>query len=158
MNITLRVLGSSELHEEVISDIEHLISKAKSQKLKPFMLVIGKTFVEVGSAQALIQELDIDNWDKELDTNFEILSELVRNKILLIHQLCEEKDGKFGRDEVRKIDIFFDPDEPYMTLFCADPAQKAKSDQIKTKDGYLICSVTFPSHEILVNFYPEIIN
>ena len=158
MNITLRVLGSEDLHEEIISDIEHLVTKATSQKLKPMMLVVGKAFVEVGAAQALIQELDIKDWNKELDKKFELMSELVRNKILLIYQLCESKGGKFGTDPVRNIDIFFDPEEPYLTLYCVDPTTKAKGDESKTKDGFLICSVSFPSHEILVNFYPEIIN
>ncbi len=153
--LPLKTIGSSELHEQVLDDIDNLIKEARKQNLKPFILVVGPLFIEIGSAQSLIQELKIPDWEKAISELGDIMKNLLSDKILSIRKMCESKNGMFASDTIKGINVFFDPDEPYMTLKCVDPATKGEPGEAVTKDGYLILTMKFRKEEILVEFVSD---
>lgn len=159
ISLSLKLLGSKELRDQISKDIEDLIDLAREKKLKPVILTVGNLFLESGTAQAILVDLRILDWEYEIDTNSSIISEIFFNKKLTFLQDCEERSGFIGKDEEKKISIYYDPDEPYLCLTCADPKNKVnKSDQIATADGYLYYKIKFKPEETLVDFVVEKFN
>lgn len=159
ISLSLKVLGSKELRDQISKDIDDLIDLAKQRKLRPVILTVGNIFLESGTVQTIIADLRIMDWDKEVDRNHCIISEIFNNKKLIFLQDCEEKSGFIGKDDEKRLNIFLDPDEPYLCLTCADPKNKvSKSDQIATADGYLYYKIKFKPEETLVDFVVEKFN
>ncbi len=158
MYSSLVLLGSADLHQELVEDVEHLIHIAVEKEFRPLMLVVGPLFMYVGAIQSIIQDNQIKNWPEELQANRLELTRTIQEKILLIYQLCDLKSGKFTEEDTRKIDIYFDPDELYLNLLCVDPKTQAQGDELRTRDGYLIVSVAFPADDTLSHFLSYEVN
>lgn len=155
-SISIRSLGTSDIYKQLVGDIELLFEKAVEQKLVPRLMVVGPVFLEIASVQALIRELQIDDWDVQVNESLPILSELISNKILTVYKMCDEHHGKFGEDPKEKISIYFDPEEDYITLQCVNPKIKSKNPaDIKTKDGYPYLCINLDLDEVLIDFKPD---
>ena len=159
MKLSLKLAGSRDLRDQIGKDIEDLVDLAKQRKLKPVILVVGNLFLESLTAQALIVDLRVYDWDHEVEFNSIILSQIFENKKLNFLHECESRDGLVSEDPDHKVKIFYDPDESYLCMICADPKNKInKNDQISTADGYAYFRIKFKASETLVDFVVEKFN
>lgn len=157
--ITLKTLGSKDLRDQISKDVSDLIELAKHKKLKPVILVVGNIFLDSGTAQSVISDLRIEDWAEEVENNNRIISEIFLTKKLTYLNECDERSGYIGKDEEKKVKIYYDPDEPYLCLTCADPSNKvSKSEQIATADGYQYYKVKYKPEETLTDFVVEKFN
>lgn len=157
--LPLKVVGSQALRDQISKDIEDLVELAKQKKLKPVLLVVGDVFLESLTAQSLIVDMRLFSWEEEVKNNLEIISQLFYSKKLNFLHECESREGLVTEDLDYRIKIFFDPDEDYLSMTCADPKSKVnKSEQISTADGYSYFKIKFKPEETLVNFVVEKFN
>lgn len=156
LELPLKSVGSNELHEQVLNDIESLILRSNSRKFRPLILVVGPLFIEVGAAQTLVQDLNIPNWEQSVLEFKGIMTELLLNKRLSIMKMCETKNGEFAQESIKGMSVFFDPDEEYLSLRCVDTNTKGSDKDPTTKDGYLIVTLRFRREEILPDFVIDI--
>lgn len=144
MDYSFITLGSTTIKERVLEDIEGLFEIAETKKIIPIFLLIGPLFLDITSIQSLILELSIENFQKELDENYEIVSSLVQDKRHLLYKQCNESDGLFDFDESRKVNVIFDPDEAYLSLLCIETPKTEKEKKnpeyiiLKYKDGEIL--------------------
>jgi hypothetical protein len=142
---SLATLGSKYVEERVMEDIEELYEVAESNQFQPIILSVGPLFLDICSVHSIISELQIQNWIEELEQNRLIIAEMVNTRISQYYIQCEAADGIFDVDEARKVVLYFDPDDPYITLIC-----KVEEDD----DGAMLRSLKLKEEEIL----PEIQN
>lgn len=156
MNIPFRLIGSKDLHTQIVQDIDSLIDAAKDRKLIPMMLAVGSVFIEIAAAQTVLSESKTENWDKEFKNNPNFLADSFKEKKRKIYLMCLKAEGKVGEDVDRKIDIYFDPDEEYMRLTCVDKNSKAKDNEPSTGEGYPIMVLHFKPEDILPDYKFEL--
>jgi len=156
MNISIKDLGSKNLHQQVIDDIEELVSQAHAKSFIPFILVVGPLFLEVATAQYLIKEDKISNWIGSYSSDYKTLSELFKKKKLDLYTLCLKNNGSFGTDKERKLDIFFDPDETYLKLKCVDINTKSGDNTNVTAQGHPIYVLRFSPEDILPDYLTDL--
>jgi len=118
LELSLSILGSKEVEDQVISDLEELLSTAEQKNLDPIFISVGPLFLHISSVQSLIYELNIENWQEELERSTPILRDLVREKLQFLYRKAEKDDGLLEIDEVHGLHVIFDPDDYYMSLIC----------------------------------------
>jgi hypothetical protein len=151
-NFPYSEISSDKLRDQIIGDIDFLIDGAATKKLKPFILVVGTLFVETGTIQSIMQDLVLDTEECSFEENSKVIIALFKSKRILIYRDCENKSGKFGRDEQRGVDLYFDPDEPYLSLICIDTNKSGGNTDLKTADNYPYYKIKFKPEEVLVEF------
>lgn len=152
MNIPFSLIGSEDLHNQVVQDIDILLEAAGDHKFVPVMLSVGTLFVEIASAQTVVSDYSIDNWEVFYKKDPEAIIAYFKEKKKEIYDMCLKRLGKLGEDDKRQIKIYFDPDEPYMMLTCIDKNKKAKDNEPRTVQGYPICILRFKPEEILPDY------
>jgi len=156
---SFKLLGSKELKKQIASDTDDLLKMARGKKLKPVILIVGSTYLDSGTIHALSLDIQPFDWDRELELNKDLVIELYKERKLLFLEDCEMKGGLIGKDEDLGVIIYFDPDEEYLCLVCADGKTKGnKKDQVLTADGYSYFRVSFKPEETLLNFCIEKFN
>lgn len=117
------------------------------------MLVVGILFVEVGIIQSILADLDLEcTGCSTFEDNVNLVLALFKAKRSMLYRDCETRSGQFGRDDERDIDIYFDPDEPYMALSCVDKNKSGGNTDLKTADGFPYYKLKFKPEEVLVEF------
>ena len=152
LNLSLRILNSDEVREQILKDIDHLLEMADKEKVKPVILVIGTIFVETGIMRILSEILTPQVIKEELDLNPQDISGIFKVKKLSSYNNYELKSGDFSTEEEKRFKVFFDPDEEYMCLIVADPNQKAKEGDSQTADNHPYYFLKFKPEEVLGNF------
>lgn len=153
MDYSFCSLGSLETRDRILDDIDGLFQIAKEKNLIPNFLTVGPLFIDITSIQSLIFELLIDDLNEELIKNYSIISNLIQTKRELIYKQCDSSGGLFEFDEVRNINVIFDPDEVYMSLLCSENKKtinQSSSTKSEEKNEYII--LKYKPEEIL----PEI--
>lgn len=144
---TLSYLGSEELYERIIKDLNDLMHSAFDYGYIPAQLVVGRLFVEMSCCHSIIVDLSIGNWAELCVSNRKCLTELLAERLLEVIKSLEEKEGYLGAKET--VDIFYDPDEPYLSLYAIYPHQDPEdSGEVTTGDGYPIRRFRFKDEEI----------
>lgn len=147
MKISFTLIGSNELHDQIVKDIDSLIEGAYKRNLIPLLLTVGNVFMDVAVAQSICATKSII-WENTFSKNKKRLSRFFDKKKKQLYNSILKSNGKVGHDESRNLDIFFDPDEPYLSLRCVDKNTKAKDNEPSTKQGYAILVVKFKADEI----------
>lgn len=150
-DFSLRLLGSEVLRDQFIKDIEDLILMAKEKSLKPVVLVVGKLFVDSGIAHLVMESLNIQNWELELERNYDIIADAFVYQRFSTYSKCEKTSGDLSIGSEKRFKVFFDPDEKYLTLKAASK-EKAKKEEIQTADGHIYYFLRFDDGEILSDF------
>jgi hypothetical protein len=154
--ISLKVIGSEKLRKHIVDDIQYILGVAKERSLIPKMLVVGSFFIKFGSVETLITELNIGNWEEAVQKSHTTLNAIISEKLLATYEECEKQNGKFADTALIGIEIYFDPDEYYMSLKCIDPSIKVSNpNELATKDGYQITSLYFQEDEVLDEFLTD---
>ena len=155
-NFTLRELGAERLQEAVLKDLDQLALNCKSKNFVPLYLIVGKLFIELSCVQDLVKQFNVLNWDNIIDNDLSRLStEFNKSKLNLLNAI-HEYNGEYSIDPITSLKIFYDPDEEYFSLICADPSKKAASDQRATKDGFAIYRLSFTDGEILPDYVSKL--
>jgi hypothetical protein len=139
------LLGSKETEATVLQDLDDMLTTAEQQNLKPMYLVIGRLFMDIGVAQAIQEELAIEDWEEDLGLYKAQILKVFKLKRFQIFKTSEERNGTI--DKELGIKVFFDPDEYYMTLKTVDP--KEKPERGKTPH---ITSIKLKSEEVLSKY------
>ena len=153
--IKFKDLGSPELRDQVFNDIEYILETAVTRGLIPKIMVVGSFFIHFGSVETVMVELGIKSWHEAISDDSPILKDIVNTKVLNTYTTCEGNFGKFSHNKERGIDIYFDPDEEYISLRCIDPTTKSDKPECSTKDGYMIVTLFFEEKEILPSYLLE---
>lgn len=160
MGFSFASLGSKETEKVILADIEELFTSASSNKLKPLYLTVGPLFMDITSVQALLQDLSITDWHLEMLQNPTLLKESIALKKLYLYNHCDKSEGLLDIDvERNNLKIYFDPDEPYISLICSVTKNlkgTKKSKDIKKSDDVVIDEdnlriLQFKEDEILVH-------
>jgi hypothetical protein len=158
MNLSLRVLESVEIREQILKDIDELLDIAGKKQMKPVILVIGKLFIDVGIMKLLKDTLVPMVVKDEIEKDSQTISYLFKTKKLSAYNSYEAKSGDFSSEEEKRFKVFFDPEEEYMCLIVADPHTKAKEEESQTADNHPYYFLKFKKEEILANFCDKFIN
>jgi len=136
LNNSLEYLGSQELYEKIIEDLNSIIYYAVASKFIPIQLVVGRIFVEMSCCHSLIADLDIKDWSYVCNHRRDDISQLISERILEVLKDLEKKDGKLGDKEF--LEIYYSPDESYISLYAADTTKRAEPGELSTADGFAI--------------------
>lgn len=150
MDLSFKLLGSSLIQNRIAQDITDLIEESERRGLKPLHLVVGNLFMQVGAVHATIEDLHIGNWDLALETDLHNLKKKINTRLLKLLFICEEKSGFIGIEGT--VSIYYDPDEPYISLLAIDPKEKAADNEKQTGDGHPILVFKYKPEEILIEF------
>lgn len=153
--LSYRDLGSEKLHANVIEDINSLFDLALQKELVPIIMIVGNLFIDIDIVHSLIIENRIEVWETELEQNFKNIKELIYRKKLETLEAYEKKSGLIGFDTDKNLNIYFDPEEQYIKLLCADPNKKADKSDPQTKDGHPYFLLRYNNNQILVKFLEE---
>ena len=145
MHYSLIYLGSTELYEKIITDLNGIIHYSVSVDYIPFQLVVGRLFVEMSCCHSLIVDLNIQDWKSLCISNRKKVQSILDERILEVLQSLEEKEGWLGSKEI--IDVYYSPDEQYISLYAVDPSKYADEGQLKTADGYPILRFRYKINE-----------
>lgn len=151
--LSLRTLGSVKLQQQVVKDIEDLLKTCNYEGLIPLFLVVGTTFVEISCAQSLRQDLNIKDWEYQVDHNYSKLSEIYNNVRLKTLKDCNSKNGML--DRAKEMSIFYDPDERYISIQAINPNKKAKPGESRVKSGQPVEQLFFEEPDVLPEFYGD---
>lgn len=146
MQNTLSYLGSTELYEKIITDLNEIIQAAFESGYIPIQLSVGRLFVEMSCCHSLIVDLEIQDWSKMCEKNPRVLSELLEDRLVEVLAVLEENSGFLGEKET--IEIYYDPDEPYISLNAIYPQKSEGYEEYTTGDGYPIRRFRFKDDEL----------
>jgi len=107
----------------------------------PFQLVVGKPFVEMSCVHSLISDFNLKDWQASCLNIPGELAFLFNERYKEVIQVIESKEGVLGSKDM--VEIYFDPEEPYLCLYAIDPTTKANTEEKKTGDGYLILRLSY---------------
>lgn len=155
IDLSLSFLCSSDTYDQVLKDIDELISYSLEQKFHPFILVVGNIFVEITCARLVCKEVENSKKYKNIE-KFD-LGNIIEERRLTMYKKCEEQGGKIGFDKTRKLILFYDPDEFYISLQCIDKSRKATQKELMTGDGYPICSLRYKSADTLEELFGRLL-
>ena len=146
MNNSLEYLGSLDLYNKIIEDLNSIIYYAVSSKYVPIQLVVGRLFVEMSCCHSLIADLDIQDWGYVCKHQRSEIVQLIDERVMEVLLDLESKNGKLGDKEY--MEIYYSPDEDYISLYAADSTQLADEGQVKTADGYPILRFRYENKDI----------
>lgn len=147
-------LGSQEIEQQVIDDLEELLGTADKKKVTPMFITVGSLFMQISSVQSVIYELNIQDWDKEFRENTIILKELVNEKLAHLYSQAEKGDGLLEMDEPHGLPVIFNPEDYYMSLICKvdEPCKENSVEDATEKEPFRF--LRFKDDEIL----PKLLN
>lgn len=145
MRNTLSYLGSTELYTRLIDDLNDLLQSAYENNLTPIQLLVGKIFIEMSCCHTLISDLEIQNWEALCQSSFHEISSLLRERVMEILNSIAAKDGYLGTRE--SVDIYYSPDEPYLSLLAVSPEKSNDIEEYTTGDGFPIRKLFFKEEE-----------
>ena len=152
---SLKTIGSKEFQQQILKDIEDLLKTCHLEKLIPLYLVVGRSFLEISCVQHLKNELNIEDWDSQLNKEYNTLSEMFHETRLNTVRKCEENYGIFDLSE--ELVIYFDPEEEYLSIHAIDESIIKKKKKRKI-DKDCIQILRYEKDEILTDFNPEFIH
>lgn len=152
MNLPLSLLGTKDLRNQVVSDVERIFNLASNQGLVPVTLAVGPIFIELAAAHSVISTYKIEDWESHVGNNPCFISELFAKHKKKLLDSSLQKDGLIRLDEKTGATIFFDPEEEYMNLTCVDRTKKAKDNEPSSGDGYLLRSFRYDPEKILPDY------
>lgn len=156
-NISYNVLGSVDLHNQLLTDIYELMDKSIEEKLCPLYLEIGNLFIDVGICAALKEETGIENWHDYVIKSGQLLRSTFPTMRREVLESIDTKsngttDYSLNRHSDSGLRVFYNPEEYYVSLAACHPKKKAQKGQPSTGDGYLIVTLRLSESEILKDY------
>jgi hypothetical protein len=160
MDISLFLMGTEDLEKIILNDLEDLTKVAKEYGLKPATLIIGKFFIEVTAIKMLQGYLNIKtdlDWRFELAQNLDIISTLYTDQLSQLYSKCDKNNNILDYDPNKKISMFFDPDEEYLSLMCIKDSPETRQN-LKNKKEVEFHKICFKPGEFLYLFEEILFN
>ena len=157
-NFSIALLGSQETHDTMIADICDLVDKSEEDNLRPIAIRLGNLFLEIAICTSMRteQEIPADEWPLYVEQYREQISAaFTAYKTEILRKIENSANGRRDRifDQLpQTVKVFYDPDEPYISLITCNPRKKARKLEPSSKDGYLIETLKLPDSEIFSNY------
>lgn len=157
-NFSISLLGSQSTHDTMIADICDLVDKSEEEALKPIAIRLGTLFLEIAICTSMRteQEVPADDWPLYVEKFRDQISQaFIAYKLEILSKIDKSANGRTDRlfDQLpQSVKVFYDPEEPYISLITCNPKKKAVGTQPSTKDGYLIVTLKLSEHEIFPDY------
>lgn len=158
MNLNYSFLCSDELFDRITADIKELIETAQRSQLKPTILLIGRVFLDLGVSRSICQEYKINKISLDLKEFFSSMSQIFQERLLKLMLKCEQEDGFVGSDKNYNIELYFDPDEDYMSLLCIDPITRPVEGDLVDDSGKKILTLSFDKEQLIELLFSNLLN
>lgn len=145
MKNSLIFLGSDELYIKFIEDLNSIMYYAFQAEYLPIQLTVGRLFVEMSCCHSIMVDLDIEDWKEACTKNREPLVALLNERVLDVMKTLEPSDGKLG--DKGELDIYYHPDEPYISLYAVGISVKAEPNEKTTAEGLPIRKFSYKLDE-----------
>lgn len=157
-NFSLALLGSQATHDTMIADICDLVDKSEEEDLKPIAIRLGTLFLEIAICTSMRTQQDISGteWPLYVDEYRDQIAEAFQAyKLEILDKIAKSGNGRRDRlfDQLpESVKVFYDPDEPYISLITCNPKKQAKRGEPSSKDGRLIVTLKLSDKEIFTDY------
>lgn len=157
-NFSIALLGSQETHDTMIADICDLVDKSEEEDLRPIAIRLGTLFLEIAICTSMRteQEIPADEWPSYVESYRDQISKaFTAYKTQILQKIEKSANGRRDRifDQLpQTVKVFFDPEEPYISLVTCNPKRKARPSEPASKDGYLIVTLKLSDAEIFPDY------
>jgi hypothetical protein len=157
-NLSILLLGSSRARQMLITDVCDLIDRAEEEEVYPVAIRLGSLFLDICICSSLRLENDIsgNDWPEYVEKHRSQLAVAYTAYKLKILESNSKSDGlrsgRFFEQIPDNLEVFYDPDEPYISILVCDPSKKAKKGEPSSKDGYLIATIRLKDQEVFYEY------